>query len=397
MPSPDTHSANISRRRSPIQPGHDHTGKAAHRSTESRLVYNASRNENDDPPDCLRLARQLVKTDRHLASALALAHERDLAWAEQRRQMQEGRATFSQPVTSPVQVSLLPNVSAPGEEQCEQHDLSDASSSFAKTRGFSIIKAHSMIRPGQRSRYVLQCDRYGAPRPGRDAGIRKRKSRKTGCLWKIIAEALPENGFQWTLQHFPDAEHHHHNHNPSTDAAAHPVHRRLTSPVKATIQSSSRRVAIRARDIGGIVRDHFSDSVYTKRDIYNARTRISRENLGGYSSAAALIKLFDGKEIPYVAEWAKDEPDRLVGFDNTCNTNRFKLPLFQVTGQTCLGTVFNAAFGLIDNERLEGSQFLTNGVRTLLDRYSTRTPDVVITDFDDQMKKALGVEFQDAQ
>ncbi|OBS17166.1 hypothetical protein FPOA_12003 [Fusarium poae] len=446
MPSPDTHSANISRRRSPIQPGHDHTGKAAHRSTESRLVYNASRNENDDPPDCLRLARQLVKTDRHLASALALAHERDLAWAEQRRQMQEGRATFSQPVTSPVQVSLLPNVSAPGEEQCEQHDLSDASSrynaveaipnppipgdpapsvdaifarvnSFAKTRGFSIIKAHSMIRPGQRSRYVLQCDRYGAPRPGRDAGIRKRKSRKTGCLWKIIAEALPENGFQWTLQHFPDAEHHHHNHNPSTDAAAHPVHRRLTSPVKATIQSSSRRVAIRARDIGGIVRDHFSDSVYTKRDIYNARTRISRENLGGYSSAAALIKLFDGKEVPYVAEWAKDEPDRLVGlvwtfpyyiqmwrrfpevisFDNTCNTNRFKLPLFQVTGQTCLGTVFNAAFGLIDNERLEGSQFLTNGVRTLLDRYSTRTPDVVITDFDDQMKKALGVEFQDAQ
>ncbi|KPA36328.1 mule transposase protein [Fusarium langsethiae] len=236
--------------------------------------------------------------------------------------MQEGRATFSQPVTSPVQVSLLPNVSAPGEEQCEQHDLSDASSrynavetipnppipgdpapsvdalfarvnSFAKTRGFSIIKAHSMIRPGQRSRYVLQCDRYGAPRPGRGAGIRKRKSRKTGCLWKIIAEALPENGFQWTLQHFPDAEHHHHNHNPSTDAAAHPVHRRLTSPVKATIQSSSRRVGIRARDIG--------------------------------------------------------------------------------------------------------SQFLTNGVRTLLDRYSTRTPDVVITDFDDQMKKALGVEFQDAQ
>ncbi|KAG7002603.1 PKS-NRPS hybrid synthetase [Fusarium oxysporum f. sp. conglutinans] len=152
-------------------------------------------------------------------------------------------------------------------------------------------------------------------------------------------------------------------------------------------------------------------------NIYNARARISRENLGGYSSTAALIKLFDDKEIPYVAEWAKDEPDRLVGlvwtfpyciqiwrrfpevisFDNTYNTNRFKLPLFQVTGQTCLGTVFNAAFGLIDNERLEGFQFLTNGVRTLLDRYSIRTPDVVITDFDDQMKKALGVEFQDAQ
>jgi hypothetical protein len=188
-------------------------------------------------PTALGLARQLVKTDRHLASALALAHERDLAWAEQRRQTQEGRANFSQPVTSPVQVSLLPNVSAPGEEQCEQHDLSDASSrsnavetipnppipgdlaplvdalfarvnSFAKTRGFGVIKAHGMIRPGQRSRYVFQCDWYGAPRPGRGAGLRKRKPRKLGCLWKIIAEALLENGFQWTLRHFPDAEHH---------------------------------------------------------------------------------------------------------------------------------------------------------------------------------------------
>ncbi|EWZ77429.1 hypothetical protein FOWG_18162 [Fusarium oxysporum f. sp. lycopersici MN25] len=44
------------------------------------------------------------------------------------------------------------------------------------------------------------------------------------------------------------------------------------------------------------------------RDIYNARARISRENLGGYRSTAALIKLFDDKEIPYVAEWAKDVP-----------------------------------------------------------------------------------------
>ncbi|KAH7110212.1 hypothetical protein B0J13DRAFT_462555, partial [Dactylonectria estremocensis] len=132
-------------------------------------------------PTALGLGRQLVQTDRHLASALALAHERDLAWAEQRRQEQRGRVTFSQPVTSPVQVSLLPEVPAQGEEQCEQHGLSDASSrsnaietisnppipgdpapsvdalfarvnSFAKTHGFGVIKAHGMIRPGQRSR-----------------------------------------------------------------------------------------------------------------------------------------------------------------------------------------------------------------------------------------------------
>jgi len=127
--------------------------------------------------------------------------------------------------------------------------------------------------------------------------------------------------------------------------------------------------------------------------------------------------LFDERGIPYIAEWASDEPSRLVGlvwtfpyclrmwkrfsevisFDNTYNTNRFKLPLFQVTGQTCLGTVFNAAFGLIDNERLEGFQFLAKGIGTLLSQNGIRVPDVAVTDFDDQMKKALGIEFPDTQ
>lgn len=232
-----------------------------------------------------------------------------------------------------------------------------------------------------------------------------------------MQRALPENGSELTLRHFPNKKHHQHNHNASVDAAAHPVHRRLTSPVKAIVQSSSRRVGIRARDIGDIVRDHFPDSVYTQRDIYNVRARINREHLGGYCSTAALINLFADKEILYIAEWAEDEHDRLVGlvwtfhycvrtwrrfpevisFDNTYNTNWFKLPLFQVTGQTCLGTVFNATFGLIDNERLEGFQFLAKGIRKLLDRYSIRAPDVIITDFDKQMKQALGVEFPEAK
>ncbi|OAQ58993.1 transposase [Pochonia chlamydosporia 170] len=383
-------------------------------------------------PTALMLARQLSRTDEDLASALILAGEDEPAWTDIGRQLQQSGAISSGKTTwhtAPVGPEL-PDTTTLGKEQSAQHELrhTDPASStiesipnppipgepaqsinalfaevnaFAKSHGFGIIKANGVVRPGHRSRYVFQCDRYGAPRPGRGAGIRKRKSRKSGCQWKIIAETLPENGFYWTLRQFPNTEHHEHNHEPSADAAAHPVHRRLTSPVKAIVQSSSRRIGIRARDIGGIVRDHFPDSVYTPTDIYNARARISRENLGGYGSTAALIKLFDDKEIPYIAEWADDEPDRLIGlvwtfpycirmwrrfsevvsFDNTYNTNRFKLPLFQVTGQTCLGTVFNAAFGLIDNERLE----------------DIRAPDVIVTDFDKQMKQALGVEFPEAQ
>ncbi|KAM4061718.1 MULE transposase [Hirsutella rhossiliensis] len=87
----------------------------------------------------------------------------------------------------------------------------------------------------------------------------------------------------------------------------------------------------------------------------------------------------------------------VISFDNTYNTNRFKLPLFQATGQTCLKSVYNAAFGLIDNERREGFQFLADGIRRLVDRHAIQLPNVVITDFDKQLKAALEDRFPDAQ
>jgi hypothetical protein len=87
----------------------------------------------------------------------------------------------------------------------------------------------------------------------------------------------------------------------------------------------------------------------------------------------------------------------IMSFDNTYNTNRFKLPLFQITGQTCLKSVYNAAFGVIDNERREGFQFLAEAVRELNDRHAIPLPNVVITDYDQQMKAALESQYPGSQ
>ncbi|KJZ69598.1 hypothetical protein HIM_11012 [Hirsutella minnesotensis 3608] len=87
----------------------------------------------------------------------------------------------------------------------------------------------------------------------------------------------------------------------------------------------------------------------------------------------------------------------VISFDNTYNTNRFKLPLFQATGQTALTSVYNAAFGLIDNERIEGFQFLVESIRQLAEQHSIRQPDVIITDVDSQMKAALNSQFPTVQ
>ena len=87
----------------------------------------------------------------------------------------------------------------------------------------------------------------------------------------------------------------------------------------------------------------------------------------------------------------------IMSFYNTYNTNRLKLPLFQVTGQTCLKSVYNAAFGLVDNERREGFQFLTAAVIELTERHAIPLPDVIITDYDQAMKEALDSQYPDGQ
>ncbi|KJZ69738.1 hypothetical protein HIM_10878 [Hirsutella minnesotensis 3608] len=86
-----------------------------------------------------------------------------------------------------------------------------------------------------------------------------------------------------------------------------------------------------------------------------------------------------------------------MSFDNTYNTRGFKLPLFQVTGQTCLKSVYNAAFGLIDNERREGFQFLAEAVRELNGRHKIPLPNVVVTDYDQQTKAALESQYPESQ
>ncbi|OBS16902.1 hypothetical protein FPOA_12541 [Fusarium poae] len=285
----------------------------------------------------------------------------------------------------------IPNPPIPGDPVASVEALFNIVNLFAKEHGFGIAKHN------------------------KGSGLRQRQSRKCGCKWLVIAEALEEG--KWLLRQHQDTEHHTHNHPPSERSSAHPSHRRLTSPVRATIESTSRRVGIRARDVRAIVEEQHPDLPFTQRDIYNARALVNREKLAGYSPTAALIKLFDERQISYVVKWAPDEPDRLLGlvwtfpycirmwkrfpevisFDNTYNTNRFKLPLFQATGQTCLGTVFNGAFGLIDNERREGFQFLAESIHTLLSEHSIRQPAVIITDFDDSMKAALNDQFPGVQ
>ncbi len=76
-------------------------------------------------------------------------------------------------------------------------------------------------------------------------------------------------------------------------------------------------------------------------------------------------------------------------FDNTYKTNKTGWAYFQVCTKTHVGTTVSQGWGLIDNERQEGFNWLADQVNATRTRLGVPPPGVYITDFDKQMKGAL--------
>jgi len=83
-------------------------------------------------------------------------------------------------------------------------------------------------------------------------------------------------------------------------------------------------------------------------------------------------------------------------YDNTYKTNNKGLAFFQVVSLNQLGKVFSCAFGLIDNERQEGFDWLMDQVNAHRERIGAGKPAITLTDFDKAMKNAVARVYPDA-
>lgn len=223
----------------------------------------------------LKLVREVVGTDRRLTLELARSYER----VSERRERWgcsplSSDTLESPPPYSPPQDTHSPNLASPpspdhssspipdpmpnplipGDPAPSAEILFDWVNTFAKAHGFGIVRRNAYSYKGRKIRYSFQCDRFGEPAPTKGVWIRQRKSRKCGCKWMVIAEAL-EDG-KWLLRQHSNPEHHGRSIGPS----AHPSHRRLTTPIRATVKSTSRRVGIRARDVRAVVQEQHPQS-----------------------------------------------------------------------------------------------------------------------------------------
>ena len=83
--------------------------------------------------------------------------------------------------------------------------------------------------------------------------------------------------------------------------------------------------------------------------------------------------------------------------DDTYKTNRFKMPLFNVTGASNIGSIFNTAFGLLNGEDETEFTWVVEKLEEMRERHNIQQPSVVVTDADRALKNALGNIWPDAQ
>ncbi|KAM4066535.1 SRF-type transcription factor domain-containing protein [Hirsutella rhossiliensis] len=199
-------------------------------------------------------AQEQAKFDTKLALELA-KHCQRIAFStrrhrpyhpESRRNMNNGMAfpiqSLAVKVHLPLSKPLIPDIAALSVDAL-QFQVNE----FAKENGFG-------------------CDRYGEPPPSRSAGLRQKRSNKCGCKRKVIAEALKRIDYMWTLRAL-------HSYDRRMNLLAHLVHQGLIESVKDTVEVTSRRVGIRARDIRGIIREYHPGMLYTRKDTRPLPTR----------------------------------------------------------------------------------------------------------------------------
>jgi MULE transposase domain len=285
-------------------------------------------------------------------------------------------------------------------------------------------------KTGQYTRWTVYCDR-GRNRPS-IAQVRKQSTTQTGCPWAGVARAPAKEGGLWGLIVTNDT----HNHLASRTAASHTVHQVLTPDMLATVNSQLLTPTIRTNDIFTTLQKQFPDRQHTfsKRLIQNLRQKLQQEKLGGYTPTQALIKDLVEKHVYHDVLWddgkgtgchQQDDTETIsrakrrrpeaifwsypwcetmykrfpwvLQMDNTYNTNRKRMYLFQITVVTNLGSIANVGFGLLRSEKEEGFYWVVEA----LDRFRTYlqlpSPTVIITDKEMALKNALSAVFPSTQ
>jgi hypothetical protein len=287
---------------------------------------------------------------------------------------------------------------------------------WAAQAGFGIYKRRSAnyLKDFGPTRIDISCAR-DAIRTSRAHGSRQTSTTKCGCPWAATAKALAQNNRKWSLEIRPGFDCHE-NHLPAGSREDIRSLRKFKPDHIAYIATYDNKPSIRAREIATQLRERFPGIIFTRQDLRNARYQLRKAASQGYTPIQSAIKDLDDRHIRYEIRYSTEEPDKPEGlfwsdpwceeqwvkypwvqmYDNTYNTNNKRLAFFQIVGVNHFGLAFSCAFGMINNERQDGFDWLADMVDLHRQKIGAIAPSITITDYDRAMKAALAQIFPQA-
>ena len=279
----------------------------------------------------------------------------------------------------------------------------------AGSEGYAVVTARSKKSDlGIKRKVWLRCDRGGSNRIPRGRDRPHTNTRIIDCQFKVTAVRNRVDG-TWLLEVINPF----HNHE-ATIAGSHPTLRKMamTEEIKndisrqLTVQTAPSKILSTLR----IDTDN-NNPLFKPRDIYNIKAQLRRDTLGPLTPVQALMQELDQNDWTY--NYQKDIRNQITHLffvrgtsqtllkvnhevlvmDCTYKTNRYKLPLLIISGQTALHTNFYVAFCFMAKEKQVDYEWTLGQLKSLYAQLQLPDPVVVVTDMERGLMNAVRLIF----
>ena len=270
--------------------------------------------------------------------------------------------------------------------------LFEAINLWAMTRGYAFTTGKSTTEKSGRVTVTFACDRSRRPPKALNNRLRKTTTRATNCPFSVLGKESSDGS--WVLKHRPNPQFSIHNHEPSSHPVAHPIHRNLSGDTSQLAVFS--KAGLAPKEIETIVRQ--SGSLATRQDIYNRIADVRRDACEGQSPIKALANQLEKKGFLSQLRFAPDgqvtavlfaHPDslghlraypELLLLNCTHKTNKYNMPLLDMTGVDAAQRSFCAAFAFLSGETEEDYTWVLSRLKSLYEQGNTALPSVILTD-----------------
>lgn len=280
--------------------------------------------------------------------------------------------------------------------------------SLSEANGFAVAikRAFKMDSNGLPQRCDLECVR-GTQKASKGTGKRQAVNTRENCPWSAYLRYYKGLGC-WRFVLRVDE----HSHPSATNASHFAISRRrqrkeFEGEIGTLAEGPMKRMC---KDIAREVGQTHPEAIITARDVQNLRDQNRVASLHGRTPTQQLLEDLnndpdarimkrhlnnrdDGPIISLmwtynwaIAKW-KENPE-VLSFDNTYKTNRFNMPLLQITGITNLSTTFNVAWALLSDEAEGSFEWAITQLRTISVEENIAESYVCISDYDRAFRNA---------